>query len=240
MRVFAATALGVEATVLSSMEQGETFNQCITITDFETMDLDDDITLQERDGNNCCPTGTVPGAWLYDQYQGAQIVCGLEDAGTILARQGNTDACTYGTCYMYKQNLACADDSKQRLNGCCGETGGTASGQRLGFDADINCAGYSLTFNNVHSQQVQYCTTYHNQYGTCGKKGTDGRADDIEGGALQINNIEEFTRCATGTVVAGSTDGCPGAAGSGGGSDSAAVRMGVQGVLAGFLVQLAF
>jgi hypothetical protein len=248
MRVFAATAFGVEATQLSSMDQGATFNQCITITDFETMDLDDDITLQDRDANNCCPAGTVPGAWLESGYQAAQIVCGFAADGSVTRTVGDTSACTYGTCYMYKQNLNCADDSKQRLNGCCGTSTGTGSGNRLGFDADLNCIGYELNFNNVHSEQVQQCSTYHEMYSTCGRKGTDETSDDVDGGVLQINNIHEYTRCATGTVTSGSTDGCPGAAGSGssgssGGSnpdDNAAVRVGIQGVLAGLFVQFAF
>lgn len=237
MRVFAATALGVEATVLSSIDQGSAFIQCITITDFETMDLDDDITLSDRDANNCCPEGTVPGAWLQNQYQAAQVVCGLSDDGSVSRNDGDTDACTYGTCYIYKQDLDCADGSKQLLNGCCGTTTGTASGERLGFHEDLNCLGYELNFNNVHSESVQHCSSYRADYGTCGMKGTAEEPDDIDGGVLQINNIYEYTRCSTGTD-------CPGAAGSGSGSggsdDSAAVSVGIQGVLAGIFVQFAF
>jgi hypothetical protein len=245
MRVFAVTAFGVEATQLSSMSQGATFNQCITITDFETMDLDDDITLQERDANNCCPTGTVPGAWLQNEYQAAQVVCGFSADGTVTRNVGDTSACTYGTCYIYKQNLDCADDSKQRLNGCCGTTTGTGSGNRLGFHEDINCLGYELNFNNVHGEEVQQCSSYHEMYSTCGNKGTSATADDIDDSVLQITNIYEYTRCATGTVTAGSTDGCPSASGNSGGGgsgtdDNAAVRVGIQGVLAGFFVQFAF
>lgn len=238
-RLITATAFGVEATQLSSMDQGATFNQCITISDFETKDLDDDITLQDRDANNCCPEGTVPGAWLQNDYQAAQIVCGLAADGTVTRSVGTTDACTYGTCYMYKQNLECADDSKQRLNGCCGSTTGTGSGNMLGFHTDINCVGYELNFNNVHGERVEQCSSYHSSYSTCGKKGTAPTSDDIEGGELQINNIHEFTRCAEGTVTSGSTDGCPGAAGSGNSDDSAAMRVGIQGALAGLFVQFA-
>ena len=47
---------------------------------------------------------------------------------------------------------ACVVGTKQRLNGCCGAK------PQTNFDAQ--CKFYDKSFNNAHSEKVQYCTTY--------------------------------------------------------------------------------
>jgi len=111
---------------------------------------------------------------------------------------GYTSQCTYGSCYVYKQNLPCADGSRQLLNGCCGA--GTRGANRLSFDEDYNCLGYQNNRNNIHGETAEYCTTYHRDYSRCGNKGTTAVSDDvrsISGGGFRLvpGNIHEYTRC---------------------------------------------
>ena len=54
--------LGLSLSVkMDSYKQGEAFNKCITIADWEGKELGDDITLSDRDSNGCCPTDIVFG-----------------------------------------------------------------------------------------------------------------------------------------------------------------------------------
>jgi len=230
------------------MEQGESFSGCILITDWETKTLDDSITLRDRNSCGCCPAGTVPGNWLIDQYQGAQVVCGVDSTdGSVSRNLGNCDGCTYQSCYIYKQDLDCADGTKQRLNGCCAN-GGSTDTARLDFQADLSCLGYTQSQNNIHGDAAEYCTTYRTNYGACGNKGTSVETDDVTGtgndNMLVPANLYEYTRCAVGT----GDPSCPGAASSGSGTsgsspdnvDNGAKRMGFQLSFAGLLANMVF
>jgi len=192
------------ATVIGDMDQGAAFTQCVTISDYETMTLSDDITLVDRDGTTgCCPSGSVPGAKFYSSYQGAQIVCGFEDDGTYsmtTSTSNGVTSCTYNNCYVMKQDITCSDDSKQFLNGCC--EGTTAS--NTGFPSGTTgCSNYYYTGNtNVHGEDYKYCTTYATNYGTEGYEGTSDAADDQDGGVLQVENIYTYAAC-SGSEVSG-------------------------------------
>jgi len=183
----------VGAVKLSSYAQGQKFEKCIANTDFETKTLDDDITLQDRDSAGCCPTGTVPGAKWQNNYQGAQVVCGFKADGTVALSTGssnNVKTCTYNTCYVHKQNLDCKGDTdtKQKLNGCCG-----AAKPRTFKD---ECKHYDLSFNNVFSEKVNFCTTYHKNYGTIGWSGTNVKTDDQKDDKLEVDKIYSYSLCA--------------------------------------------
>lgn len=175
MRVtFVAIGL-VESTTISSYDQGAEFSKCISIVDFETKNIGDDITLTARDVNDCCAAGSVPGAFLFDDYQGAQIVCGVGEGQKYYKAQSSTGKCQYGTCYVYKQNLPCEDGTKQRINGCC-------AAHSVGSFANFpdTCLGYEKTFSNTHSESVEYCTTYHQKYSPIGRMGTTHDGDDVK------------------------------------------------------------
>jgi len=182
----------VEATKLSSYAQGQEFDKCIAITDFETKTLDDDITLQDRDAGGCCPAGTVPGQKWYTNYQGAQVVCGFKTDGSVALSTGSSNSvktCTYNKCYVHKHNLGCTGDThtKQKLNGCCG------AAKPLTFKE--NCKSYYYNFNNVHSEKTNYCLSYHKNYGTLGWSGTAVKTDDQKDGKLVVDKIYTYTLC---------------------------------------------
>jgi hypothetical protein len=145
----------------------------LTIADFQTKTLADDITLTDRDVNGCCAAGSVPGVFAYSQYQSAQIVCGRATGDQSYAKDGN-NKCNYGTCYVYHQNLPCADGTKQRLNGCCATH---ATGTFANFPD--TCLGYEDTFTNTESESVEYCRTYHKDYSKIGNMGTTDTHDDV-------------------------------------------------------------
>jgi len=199
-----ARAVGVAAVLavasaakvaLNTYDQGASFTKCINITDFETKTLADEIDLIDRDANGCCPEYSVPGAKWKANYKGAQVVCGFKADGTVALTTGTTNGnktCTYNSCYVDKQNLPCADNSTQLLNGCCAAT----TGSNTGFGAQ--CKNYYYNFNNAYSKRVQYCTTYDKDYGSLGKAGTPGKTDDQADGKLVVANISTFTLCAGG------------------------------------------
>jgi hypothetical protein len=213
MTLFAFLALGV-ATIAGSvkigdMEQGAEFTKCISNADLETKTLDDDITLIERvDG--CCPAGSVPGVKFFASYSGAQIVCGMKDDGTVALSTGSSNGvktCTYNKCYVMKQNIPCKDGIKQRLNGCCGAK------PQTNFDAQ--CKFYDKSFNNAHSEKVNYCTTYDKDYGSKGRAGTSAKTDDVAGGKLQVDKLYTYTPCPGNLVGGGGSSATSGTAATG-------------------------
>lgn len=205
------------ATVIGDMDQGAAFTQCVTISDFESKTLSDDITLQDRDDNGCCPAGTVPGHKFYSSYQNAQIVCGFEDDGTIALTSSTSNGvttCTYNSCYVMKQDITCEDDSKQFLNGCCEGTSATASGGAgtQGFPGGTTgCDNYYYSTTNVHGESYSYCLTYATNYGAEGYEGTASAADDQEDDVLQVDNIYTYAACSGSLVGDSSTPGSTGA-----------------------------
>jgi len=199
--LFACLLAMAGATKLSEMDNGAEFTKCISITDFQSKILSDDITLIDREAGGCCPKGSVPGAKWFTSYKGAQVVCGFKADGSVAISTGSSNGaktCTYNKCYVDKQDLTCADDSKQLLNGCCAKT--TAS--NTGFPAQ--CKNYYKSFNNVYNEKVQYCTTYDKDYGSKGWKGTSAKTDDQADGKLVPSKIYTYTPCGS---AGGSTGG---------------------------------
>jgi hypothetical protein len=191
------------------MDQGAEFTKCISNTDLETKTLDDDITLIERVGD-CCPAGSVPGVKFFNQYSGAQIVCGFKDDGAVALSTGSSNGaktCTYNKCYVMKQNIPCKDGTKQRLNGCCGGK------PQTNFDAQ--CKFYDKSFSNAHSETVKYCTTYDKNYGSKGWAGTSAKTDDVAGGKLQVDKVYTYAPCPGNMVGGGSGSGSGGSSSSG-------------------------
>lgn len=197
---FSSTLLGsVDAVRIADMEQGAAFTQCISVTDFTTKTLSDDITLVDREASGCCPDDTVPGAKFTSQYQGPQIVCGFEDDATISFSTGSSNGdktCTYNNCFVMKQDILCADDTKQLLNGCCG------ANPQTNFD-DL-CSFYDSSFDSVYGDATAYCTTYAKTYEM---EYTSDKTDDITDGNLNVEKVYTYTPCASSMIGGGGSSG---------------------------------
>jgi hypothetical protein len=209
------------------MAQGAAFDKCIAICDFNSKTLSEDVRVTDRMDGGCCPQGFIPGAKYYAQYQGAQVVCGFKDDGSVALSTGSSNGkktCTYNGCYVQKQNLPCSDDSRQLINGCCGKTKGSRTFQD-------GCKSYDYVLKNAYNQQYEYCLSYDKDYGTKGNVGTAAATDDIKDGSLQTGNLNTYTPCAGSEVGGG---------GSAPTETSPAVQtaVGVVGVIAGFLSTL--
>jgi len=181
------------AVKLDSYAQGQEFPGCIKITDFMTKTLADDVVLGDRDATTgCCAKDYTAGAKWQAAYKGAQIVCGFKADGTI-ATSEKTSGCTFNKCYVDKQNLACADGSKQLINGCCAKTTKQKDGS---FPA--NCLNYWLSYTTAESDKVNFCTTYHKDYSSATRAGTKDKADDQASGSLVPSAIDTYTPCGGG------------------------------------------
>merc|ERR1719217_184261 len=72
-------------------EQGAAFDKCIKIEDFTTKTLDDEVEVVARDEGGCCPDGYVPGAKHYNNYVGAQVICGFKADGSVAPSTGSSN-----------------------------------------------------------------------------------------------------------------------------------------------------
>lgn len=194
MKIFAAIAAfaaTANAVVIGEMEQGAPFTQCIDVEDFSSKTLHDDITLVDRDANGCCPDNTVPGARAVSTYQGAQIQCGFTDdyvtTGGIASASSTSNgvrSCSYNNCYVVKQDLTCSDDTKQSLNGCCGDGPLTFSD---------SCSHYHYTNPMNHGGDPwMYCLTYNKVYVM---EHTADYADDIVDDKFVPGAFYTYTPC---------------------------------------------
>lgn len=210
---------GTSAEKIADMEQGAEFTKCVTISDYQTKTLADDITLVDRLANGCCPKDSVPGTKLTSGYKSPQIVCGFKADGTIKTSitSGSNAKCEYNKCYVDKQDLACKDGTKQLLNGCCAKT----TKAKDGSFPDL-CLNYFKTETTSNSDKVNYCTTYHKNYGTVGRAGTKDKADDQKDGKLIPGNVDTYAACA------GGSDGGGGGAASTGGASTTGTTNGVD------------
>jgi len=208
--LFAVLFGGASAEKLSAMEQGQEFTKCVKIVDYQTKTLDDDITLVDRESNGCCPKDSVPGTKFFTKYRSPQIVCGFKTDGSVSVSttSGTNKKCTYNKCYVHKQNIPCADGTRQLLNGCCAPRTNT----NTGFAA--TCKSYFKNFNTVNGDKVNYCTTYHKDYSKIGVSGTQIKTDDQKAGKLDVDKVYTYAPC----------DGSIGSSGS-----SAGVSNGVSG-----------
>jgi hypothetical protein len=180
-------------------EQGAAFDKCIKIEDFQTKTLDDEVEVVAREEGGCCPDGYTAGAKFYNTYQGAQIVCGFKEDGTVATSTGSSNGvktCTFNSCYVHKQGLPCKEDTKQLLNGCCGATKGSRTFQD-------SCLSYDYTFNSGYGNKVEYCLSYDKNYGTKGNVGTTEKTDDQADGKLVVENINTYAPCEGGSAGGG-------------------------------------
>jgi len=188
----ASGCAAVTAVKLSSYEQGAKFDKCISNSDFQEKTLDDDITLLDRDANGCCPAGSVPGAKHYNNYVGAQVICGFKSDGTVATSTSTSNGvktCTYNQCYVYKQDLSCVT-GKQHLNGCCAEPS-SCTANSCGFETD--CKNYAYNIQDINAANVEYCLTYHKNYKM---ENTAAKTDDQANDKLQIDKLYVYTACA--------------------------------------------
>lgn len=197
---FLGSSLAVK---LSSMSDGAKFDKCISKADWEGKTLNDDITLQDRDANGCCPSGSVPGVQHSTGYMGAQVVCGFKADGTVAtstSTSNNVKTCTYNQCYVWKQNLECSSGN-QFLNGCCAASASCAA-NACGFKTD--CKNYASTMtSSKYGAATKYCTTYHKDYGTKGRRGTSPKSDDIASDKLDTSKVDTYTACDGGSTSTG-------------------------------------
>jgi len=201
-----------QAVKLSTYTQGSEFKKCINITDFETKTLEDDITLKDPDSaTGCCPKDYVPGQKMYAKYVGAQIVCGFKDDGSIEFKASSSNGawtCTHNKCFVWKQDVKCADDATQKLNGCCGTS------TKKNFAS--GCSSYYYKFTSLKDKQsVNYCLTYMTKYKLLYTSKGD---DDIKDGVLQLDKLYQYTPCAqksSGSTTSGSTSSGSTTSGSG-------------------------
>jgi len=206
--VSAAVFGAVAATKLGDMEQGAKFDKCIAVADWEGKTLDDDITLQDRDANGCCPDNTVPGVSHYDNYFGAQVACGFKADGTTAVSTSTSNSvktCTYNQCYVWKQNLPCSGTGKQFLNGCCAAKADCASSS-CGFETTCKNYAYSMS-QSKYGADSEYCLTYHTNYGTIGYAGTSAKTDDQANDKLATDKVYVYASCEGGTSGASTTGG---------------------------------
>jgi len=202
-------------TILNSMEQGAKFEHCIAIADWEGKTLADEIALQHRDANGCCPAGTVPGVKHKSSYVNAQVVCGFKADGTVAMSTSTSNGvttCTYNQCYIWKQHLECdASGSMQRLNGCCAAPADCTS-NNCGFKT--GCKNYAYSQGNMMANdEAKYCATYNTNYKM---EYTSVRTDDQANDKLQIDKVYTYTACSGGSGGGSSNPG------SGGGSSNPA------------------
>jgi len=190
-----ATSALAETMKFADSEQGAAFDKCVKIEDFNTKTLDDEVEVVAREEGGCCPDGYTAGAKYYTSYQGAQIVCGFKEDGTVQTSTGSSNGaktCKFNSCYVHKQGLPCTDDTKQLLNGCCGAT----KGSRTFKDS---CMIYDYTYKTVYKNTVEYCLTYDKDYGTKGWSGTAETTDDQKDGKLVVENLYTYTPCEGGS-----------------------------------------
>jgi len=201
---FAIISTGALAAKIADMEQGAEFTKCFKLDDWNTKTADDDLVLGERDAGGCCAEGYVPGVKLYAQYFGAQVVCGVKDDGSIKSDSSSNSngvkTCDYQKCYVMKiaDKIACKDDAKALLNGCCG-----AKGSRT-FTTD--CKKYDYKINSVTAgdkASAEYCLSYHKNYGTIGYSGTSAKTDDVKDGKFQVDKFYAYAPCVGGSAGGG-------------------------------------
>jgi len=190
---------GAFATKIADMDQGAEFTKCFTIDDWNTKTADDDLTLGDRDANGCCAEGYLPGVKLYSQYFGAQVVCGVEDDGSIgsfsSSSSNDVKTCDYKKCYVMKiaDKITCTDDAVPLLNGCCG-----AKDSRT-FTSDCMSYDYTQSSGTAGANaDAEYCLTYHKNYGTIGNSGTNDATDDVADGKFQVDKFYAYAPCASG------------------------------------------
>merc|ERR1711862_15562 len=134
------------------MEHGQVFHHCVSIDDWQTKMLADDITLVSKPGT-CCPNGTIPGVKHTTNYGGPQILCGFKNDGSVALSTGSSGGkktCTYNECYMFKLNLECKAGGRQMLNGCCAAPA-ECKVDACGFKD--GCKNSVSSFNNVYGEK---------------------------------------------------------------------------------------
>lgn len=187
-----ATA-SAETMKLSDMAEGSEFTKCIKIDDFHTKRAADDVEVVAKDATSgCCPEGYIPGVKHYNSYDGAQILCGFKDDGTIKVTSSSSNgvkSCEYNKCYVNGLGHKCADDTFMKINGCCG-----ADNKKTNYKDD--CMMYSKSFTSITAAKsgtkVEYCLSYHKKYKM---EGTADKTDDQKDGKLDKTKLYLYTPC---------------------------------------------
>lgn len=198
--------LSVTSVKIADMEQGAKFDKCISVTDFTTKTVNDEVELKDRDANGCCEANYAPGVKHYSKYVGAQIICGfLSDgskaADTSASTSNGVRTCTYNNCYIMKTGVTCKDGTPMKLNGCCG-----ADNKNTNYNDDCKMYNYKYSDGVVDadakSLSVPYCLSYHKNYKM---EGTKENTDDQVDGMLVVNKLYVYTPCTGGTGGTGGT-----------------------------------
>lgn len=180
---------------LADLDQGAEITKCIKITDYNTKTLSEDVEVADRQGNGCCPTDYTYGVKAYrgtaTAYGKGMVVCGYQSDGTVGSITTGTN-CNYGKCYVIKQDLTCADNTKMKINGCC------PSGQW-----PSSCVKSSSGSSN----SMQYCTSYKKVGSSWQTVGTTDETDDVSGGKLTVDKVRSYGFCGVGGSGSSSTTG---------------------------------
>jgi len=100
--------------------------------------------------------------------------------------------------------IKCVDDATPLLNGCCGATKGSrtnvATCMKNEFTASVPTAAAT-------DAKPEYCLSYHENWGTLSKDGTQDKADDVADSTFQVAKFYAFASCARGSSSSGSTTG---------------------------------
>jgi len=200
--VAACAVVGAAETVkFSDYDMGAEFTKCVLISDWNTMGVDDDVTVADRDDDGCCPTDYTAGVALSSgtEYHSGVVRCGLNDDGSRSGISTGT-TCDYGKCFVVNPAFTCtdADASKMTLGGCCPTTD----------DYGDDCHGYSKSTSN----SMEYCTSYAivgSSWEVLGSSATD---DDIVDGALAWgtsvsgSGVINYGLCGSGSSLPGGTN----------------------------------
>lgn len=180
---------------LNDLDQGSVFSKCIKIADYQDKGPGDEVETAERDETtSCCPDGFTHGSTATSStYSGApffyiygMISCGWADDGTVKGISTGS-ACDYGTCYVAKQAVTCADDSAMTNNGCCSGDGGFGSTTSFPY-----CTSASSSSNGVSS-----CYTYQTDKDGWVYVGTKEAKDDFTDGKMNFDKIYQYGQCGT-------------------------------------------
>jgi len=161
-------------------EHGAEFKQCVSLTDFNTKGLDDQVDVVDRDASGCCPDGFIPGVKHYSKYYSTNLVCGFKDDGSVEFKTSTSNGvktCTYNKCFHIKMSHTCKDGTGMKLDGCCGKDNYVDT-----------CKMYTKKADDVN-----YCLSYNKKYKM---EGTSDKTDDVVDGKLSVSNVYMYTPCA--------------------------------------------
>jgi hypothetical protein len=196
---------------IGSFAQGAKFTECISIADFTSKTLDDQVDTLPRAADGGCPVGFIGGDFpalgipntMGGNKFSSQIMCGFTadgkpPTGMSVSTNLNTGkkSYDYGMCFVVKQGLTCSDGSSQLLNGCCKSS-----------DFSSGCSNDRVTHYTQEQERAQVayevCGTFATG-STSATFGTSSMSDDIAGGSFQVDKYNTLTPCTGNLVFKGS------------------------------------